>query len=292
MSYSFQFETLTEINIDDFLAAWGMGRFGFLRGLARPAAEIFAREMMLFDEAVGAGNSLKAGGIALCRRYTGGVVAAGLEHIPSEGPVLVLSNHPGLADTIALFASIPRDDLRVIALDRPFLRALPQTSQRLFYLPDEMTQRAGVTRSVANFIKRGGAALTFPGGHIEPDPAYMSGAVESLASWSESIGLFARLVPQVRIVVAVVSHIYSRQAFHSPLAKIRRTKKDQELLSAALQILWRPYQNNVVHIAFAPPLLAADLLKTTSDLPGLTRAVTHEAQKLLENPPMEWVKQI
>ena len=276
-----QFNTLTQINIDDFLSAWGLKRFGFARGLVRPAAETFAREMMIFDDAVGDGG-LRLGGTTLIRRYTGGLQVAGAENIPREGATLILSNHPGLTDTVALFASIPRNDLKIIALDRPFLRALPHTSQKLFYLPDEPTHRAGVTRAVANFLKHGGAAVTFPAGEIEPDPVIQTGAIESLALWSESIGLFARLLPQLKIVVAIVGAVLLEEAQRNPLTKLRRSKKDRELLGAAMQIFWRPYQRNIVRVAFAPPLLASDLLKANSSPAAVTKAVTHSAKQLIE----------
>jgi hypothetical protein len=189
------FAALIEINIDDMLAAWGldqmrMGRC-LLRALARPPSAEFARQTCAFDEAVGVGG-LQAGGAMLCRRYTGGVRVAGLEYLPRDGPTLILSNHPGLCDTVALFASIPRSDLRVIALDRPFLRALPNTAWCLDLLPDDVnaracSMRAGVIRAVARHLRGGGAALTFPAGHIEPDPLALPGASAS-AEISRKVG--------------------------------------------------------------------------------------------------------
>ena len=276
-----QFETLTQINIDDFLSAWGLKRFGFARMLARPAARTFARDVIAYDDAVGAGG-WQAGGITMMKRYAGGLQVAGVENIPRNGGTLILSNHPGLTDSVALFASIPRNDLRLIALDRPFLRALPHTWSRIFHLPDDPTQRAGATRLAAHYIKQGGAVLTFPAGSIEPDPLVLDGAVDSLASWSASIGLFARLVPQMKIVVAIVGAVLLEEAQRNPLTKLRHSKKDQELLGAALQILWRPYQRNIVRVAFAPPLLAADLLKANPDTVVVTKAVTDEAKRLIE----------
>lgn len=249
--------------------------------LSRTAAETFARDVIAYDDAVGAGG-WQAGGATLVKRYAGGLQVAGAENILGEGPTLILSNHPGLTDSVALFASIPRNDLRLIALDRPFLRALPHTWSRIFYLPDDPTQRASVTRAAAHYIKQGGAVLTFPAGHIEPDPLIQTGAIESLASWSGSIGLFARLVPQMKIVVAIVGAVLLEEAQRNPLTKLRRSKKDQELLGAALQIIWRPYQRNVVRVAFAPPLLASDLLKANPDPVAVTQAVTHSAKQLIE----------
>ena len=88
------------------------------------------------------------GGLALTKQYAAGLQVAGREHIPTDAPVLILSNHPGLSDTVALFAAIARPDLRVIALDRPLLRSLPNTTQRLYLLPADSPGRMAVTRSV------------------------------------------------------------------------------------------------------------------------------------------------
>jgi hypothetical protein len=286
---------LTEINIEDMLNAWGLGQAhlgrGVWRAIAQPAARDFAREMIRFDAVVGS-DGLRRGGETLCRRYTGGVRVAGLEHVPIRGPLLLLANHPGLCDTVALFAVIPRDDLRVIALDRPFLRALPHTARRLYLLPDEVSERVGITRAVARFIRDGGAALTFPAGHIEPDPLVLPGAVKSLGEWSKSIGIFVRLVPDVSIVVAMVGGVYELAALRNPLTRLRRQPKDRELLAAALQLAWRPYQRNVVHVAFAPPLHAADLLSQYADPARIAQAITDAARGLLDDWPTEWQTEV
>jgi hypothetical protein len=291
MTAACSFETLLEINIDDFASAWGLaeallGR-RLVRALARAPSAEFARQMCRFDEVVGV-EGLGAGGALLCQRYTGGVRAAGLEHVPHEGPVLLLANHPGLCDTAALFATILRPDLRVIALDRPFLRALPQTSRYLYLLPEDLDGRAGITRHVARHLRDGGAALTFPAGEIEPDPRVLPGAVGSLASWSESIGAFARLVPRASIVVALVGGVYDPAVLRHPLTWLRRRRSDRELLAAALQLTWRRYQGHPIDVVFAPPLSAIDLLAQDRDPARITREVTSVARRVLENWPDSW----
>jgi hypothetical protein len=282
---------LTEINIDDMLSAWGLNniRIGraLLRGVCRPAATGFARDILAFD-AVVAGEDLPGGGRFLCKRFTGGVQVAGKAHISTAGPLLVLSNHPGLADTVALFAAIARRDLRVIALDRPFLKAIPHTASRLFLLPDEPSARAGITRQVANFLKKGGAALTFPAGEIEPDPLVQAGAIESLSRWSESIGFFARLVPHMQIVVAMVGGVFTPAALSNPLTRLRRTPKGRELLAASLQVAWKGYQRNVVQVAFSAPMLASDLSTQGGDVAGITALITTAARDLLAHWPVNW----
>ncbi len=282
---------LTEVNIDDVLSAWGLAnvRFGrrLLRWLARPPSVRFARDILLFDELTGK-NGLTQASSALARKHTGGVQANGLEHIPAEGPLMILSNHPGLADTVSLFACISRPDLKAIALDRPFLRSLPHVSEQLFLLPDDLNARAGLTRTAANHLRKGGCLATFPAGHIEPDPLVQTGAMESLESWSESIAFFARLAPATRIVVAVVGGVFTAEALRNPLTRLRRQPKDRELLAAALQVAWAPYKHNLVSIVFAPALLAAELTRLSNEPAAITRRITDEARRVLEHWPQDW----
>lgn len=287
--------TLTEINTDDLLSAWGLHevRFGrrLLRWLVRRPTARFAREIIEFDEKVGA-SGLKGGSTWLMGRYTGGVEVSGLEYVPENGPLLMLGNHPGLSDTIALFSILPRTDVRVLALDRPFLKALPNTRQRLWMLPDDINARAGATRAAARYIRDGGAVATFPAGRIEPDPLTQAGAIPFLANWSDSIGLFARLAPEMMIVVALIGGVANPKALYHPLTRLRRTPEGQELVGSSLQLIWKPYQNNVVKIAFAPPLHAGSLLAEKGGMDGVNQAVRDTARHLLENWPSEWQKML
>ncbi len=117
-------------------------------------------------------------------------------------------------------------DLRIVAAQRPFLEALPNVTRQLIFVPEQDGQRMGVVRAVVSHLRLGGAILTFPAGQIEPDPISMPGAVESLASWSESIAIFSRLVPEVKIVVAIVSGVLWPAATQSPITRLRRQQKD------------------------------------------------------------------
>jgi hypothetical protein len=123
--------------------------------------------------------------------------------------LLLVSNHPGLVGAVALFAAVPRCDLRVVAARRAFLEELPNTSWCLITLPEGASGRLGVVRDAARHLRGGGAVLTFPGGKIGPDPALLPGAVESLGGWSASVDLFARLAPDLTVVPAVVSGVVS-----------------------------------------------------------------------------------
>ncbi|MGJ7506048.1 1-acyl-sn-glycerol-3-phosphate acyltransferase [Variovorax sp. GT1P44] len=254
-------ETLTEVNLIDLLDSIGLMR---LRGtplcrLLRPAAGRFARTAHEFDTHVGA-HGLAQGSAWLMSRMTAGIVTSGLEHVPAEGPVMILANHPGMTDTVALFTSLAsRPDLRVIALDRPFLRALPNVARQLIFLPEEEGGRMAVVRAAARHLQEGGALLTFPAGAIEPDPATFGAqrAAASLLNWTSGYALFARLAPRTRFVPALVSHVISPDAQRHPLTLLRRTARDKEKLAAALQVTLPRYRDLVARVTFGRPADAA-----------------------------------
>ncbi len=205
-------EALTRLCVADMLSAFGLNeaRRGVagrpLELLARIPARRLAREVATYDGIVGEAG-LGAGGTWALGRMARRVEVEGRENVPPEGPLLLVANHPGLADALALFATVPRRDLRVVAAERPFLAALPNTSRYLISVSEASPRRFGAVRVATRHLRDGGAILTFPGGKIEPDPAVLPGAVEALERWSESLDLFARLVPGLTVVPAVVSGV-------------------------------------------------------------------------------------
>jgi acyltransferase-like protein len=252
-------EVLTRVCVDELLEAFGLG--GLRRGrrplelLSRVPAKRLAREVATYDEIVGE-SGLAAGGAWALERMVRRVEVEGGENVPPEGPLLLVANHPGLADSLALFAVVPRRDLRVVAAERPFLKALPNTSQYLMTVPEASPGRLGVVRSAAQHLERGGAVLTFPGGEIEPDPAVLPGAIEALMRWSGSLDLFARLVPDLTVVPAAVSGVLSPTALRNPLIFVRRRPRDQEWLAATLQMLAPVLRNVTTRVAFGSPVKA------------------------------------
>ena len=199
------------------------------------------------------------------------------ERLPLEGPVLLAANHPGLADSLALFATVPRGDLRVMAARRPILAALPNTSRFLIPVSESPSGRLGAVRTAARHLRRGGAVLTFPGGRIEPDPTVLPGAEEALERWSESLDLFARLVPGLTVVPAVVSGVLSPTALRNPLTFVRRQRRDREWLAATLQMLTPALRDVTTSVAFGRPVRAGDVPERT-----VREAVLDEARRLIE----------
>jgi hypothetical protein len=275
-----QIEVLTRVCVDELLEAFGLGglRCGRrpLELLSQVPAKRLALQVATYDEIVGE-SGLAAGGAWALERMARRVEVEGRENVPPEGPLLLVANHPGLADALALFAVVPRRDLRVVAAERPFLEALPNTSRYLIFLTGESARRSGAFRVATRHLRGGGAVLTFPGGEIEPDPAVLPGAVEALMRWSESLDLFARLVPGLTVVPAVVSGVLSSTALRNPLIFVRRRPRDREWLAATLQMLTPVLRNVTTRVAFGQPIHPADVHEG-----AVREAVLEEARRLIE----------
>jgi hypothetical protein len=231
---------LTDINLDDLVNSIGWQNSPrlarLLRTLSRPAARKFARQMQEFDSLAGETDLASASRFML-KKYVKDVRVYGLERIPSQGPVLALSNHPGMTDTLCLFAAINRPDLRIIALDRPFLQSLPNISRQLFFIGDNSKERLSAVRKAAAHLRGGGAVLTFPAGRIEPDPQIYPGALESLNSWTDSAGVFLRFAPETRILPLLVGNVLWKKMVSNPVTKLKKDREDREKLGAAFQLL-------------------------------------------------------
>ena len=235
-------QALVEINIEDMLTSFGIQKWRLGRWLAKrlfdyPARK-FARHVLDFDRGVAA-NGLTGGSQRMLPEYVRSLTINGQENLPQSGAVLILSNHPGMADTLALFAALRRPDLRILAAERPFLRALPATAGYLFFVPENEQNRGEVIRQTAAHLRAGGAVLTFPAGKIEPDPRILPGALELLNEWSISTGLFVRLIPGLPVLPVLVSGVIAAPSLSHPLTLLRRKVEDQRRLAATLQILMR-----------------------------------------------------
>lgn len=271
-------DTLARICTDDLLGAFGISEPGPVRRVLERASRVparrLARQVALYDDIVGE-SGLEAGGAWALERMARRVEVEGRENVPREGPLLLVSNHPGLADAVALFAATPRPDLRVVAAERPFLAALPNTSRYLLTVEEGSPGRLGVVREATRHLRRGGAVLTFPGGKIEPDPAVLPGADEALEHWSSSVDLFARLAPDLAVVPALVSGVISPAALRNPLVFLRRRTEDRRWLAATLQMLVPALRGVTTRVTFGEPIRTGKMNDAPSQevLSGMRRLV-------------------
>ncbi|BCX03347.1 MAG: glycerol acyltransferase [Candidatus Roseilinea sp.] len=260
-------QALTRINLQDLLDNFGLAQVRWIRPtlerLLWPQAERFTRLVMDFDRRVGEAG-LQTASREFLLRHTRGLHVAGSEHVPMQGPVIFAANHAGMSESLACFSAIPRRDLKVVANDRPFVRALPNVFAHLITVPAAEGDRFAVVRQVARHLEHGGALFINPAGRIEPDPACMPGAIESLRTWSPSLGLFVRRVPAVHVVPTLVHGVILPWTLRNPLARLRRNPKDRERAAAAIQLNVHMRQRERTPVApsvtFGRPLRGEDLL--------------------------------
>jgi hypothetical protein len=282
--------SLTEINLDDLVAAFGWQNHliprGFLRLVFRRPAAKFANQMLAFDGQVGL-TGLPEGARNSVSRFVKDIRVFGVENLLSSGPVLYLANHPGMTDTLCLFAALRRPDLRIIALRRPFLQALPNICRHLIYVSDDPVDRIGAVRKASSHLREGGALLTFPAGEIEPDPDVYAGAGESLKRWLDSAGVFIRFAPQAKIVPVVVRNVLWDKAVRHPLTRLRSSREERERLGASIQLLLQLIFNLTpvtVRVQVAPAIGLEEVGST--DTAAIHALVLDRMRRLLQNPPL------
>jgi 1-acyl-sn-glycerol-3-phosphate acyltransferase len=282
-SQSAHLDTLTRITINEMLDAFGLGGVrrgrGLLEAFCYKRAHEFAQQAATYDAVVGTAG-LQTGGLWVLDTFVRHVEIIGQDLVPREGPVLLVANHPGLFDAPALFGATPRPDLRVVAAERPFLEALPNTTRYLFVVPEQAEQRFKPVRAVARHLRQGGAVLTFPRGEIEPDPAILPDAPASLRNWSGSVEHFVRLAPDMTIVPTVVSGVLAPWALRHPLTWLRRSERERRWLAATLQFIRTTMQDIRLRVAFGTPIQTA-ALASNADPAAISQAVLREMERLL-----------
>jgi hypothetical protein len=300
----YRLNSLTEINLDDLVSSFGWEhRPGLARILRRTfvgPARNFAQVMLDFDDDIGVNGLVDAARVML-RKYirdvrvfsdpsTGSPVPAALAQagrrpLPA-GPFLALSNHPGMADTLALFSALDRPDLKIVAIDRPFLKSLTNISQRLLYVTEDPSARMSLVRQVSGHLRSGGAVLTFPAGEIEPDPNVYTGALDALNRWTDSVGVFVRMAPETAILPVLVRGVIWDRTARLLLLRLKKTREEREKLAASFQLLAHLSINSKlldITVQIGKPITIAEL--GSKDTQVIHQAVLAEMKRLIENPP-------
>ncbi|MCK4725626.1 MAG: 1-acyl-sn-glycerol-3-phosphate acyltransferase [Anaerolineales bacterium] len=277
--------TLRRSILDDLFKDFDHSRKIWIRKALEPlvwiSAHRFAGMVARFDE-----NVAYAGFREAVRQFLSAYVSdidlVGREHIPEEGPLLIVSNHPGTYDSLAIAASLPRDDLNIIATNYPLLQMLPATSQHLIFTNPQIDANISLARSTVRHLQSGGAVLIFPRGRVEPDPANFPNALDSLQAWSTSLDLFLRKVPQTKVVVTIVSGVLSPIFIQNPLIKLWQGIRDPlaiaEVTQVITQMIFKKWVQIQPQISFNLPLTLAELQEKSD---ATIHPVVAEARQLM-----------
>lgn len=254
------------------LDSWLAERLHYVLSRAtRRFSELFAEVDRIVDE-----QGLPAGALWLLRNLASDFEARGTQNIPAKGPLIIASNHPGTVDSLALTASAHRADLKIIASAVPFLENLPHIRQHLIFTPRINVQKRMVTvREAMRHLQTGGALLLFAHGTIDPDPAFMPEAQRELTGWSRSLEIFLRSVPEVQVIVSIVSGVLDPGCMRNPITRLRRARPDRQRLAMMLQLIEQMLGRRLdltPRVSFGELLNMEDIGDTEQTLQVITRS--------------------
>jgi hypothetical protein len=284
-----ELKTLRRFLMNEIRNAFGLSPKSLLGNLISPIcwppANIFAKLGLSFDQHVARLGFSEAARWVLPRFFVDHVETRGSEHIPAEGPLIVASNHPGAYDSLVVAAQLPRNDIRIIASNIHFLRALPFTEKNFIFITLDAKIRMLALRMAVNHLRKGGALFIFPRGTFEPDPAFMPGARESLCLWSKSIEVMTRMVRQTKLILSMVSGVLAPECWQHPITHIHRGLPERQRVAEFIQImqqiaLHRKF-NLKPNVTFSRPVIYEQLL---SDQDRVTpyQHIIASAQELLD----------
>jgi hypothetical protein len=270
---------------DEICRALGFSPSGAARRLLGPLfrypAGRFAGIIARADDEIRS-SGLSGGARSILADFSLKPAVRGAESIPRDGPLLIASNHPGAYDSLAIMASVPRKDLKVVISDVGFTRAFAAAREYYIYAPRDTAGRMKALRASIAHLASGGALLLFAHVEVEPDPETSPGAGEALEDWSRSIEIILRRVPETRLQVSIASGILMPRFLNSPLVRIRRNAPQRQKLAEFLQVSWQMvFPRSVqpkIHLSFSAPAEGRELPRNR-----LMPVVVAMAGRLLED---------
>jgi len=254
--------------VEEVINALGLSKTGFacrnFGWMFRPIARRLAVMLVPIDQDLG-----KYGSQVAARNFLPPFVnetkARGAESIPTSGPIIVASNHPGAYDSMALVSQIPRPDATFIISDIPLIKFLPNARKHAYFATGDSNTRTNAVRETIRLLEGGGCLVIFATGLIDPDPEVwgQEAASRELEGWSPSLELFMKKVPETKLIVAITSGVLDSAWAKSRLIRVAKPGLERRRLAEFGQVisqLLRPGRKKYnPHISFAPPVTLDDL---------------------------------
>jgi hypothetical protein len=259
-------KTIQSAITDEVFYALGLARRGTLRRafgwlFALPTRR-FARIMAAVAAAV-ADSGPPAGCQVMLDALDLRTQIYGVDNVPRTGPVIILANHPGAYDSMAIGAAIPRTDLNIIAAKTRLYQVLPHIHPHMHYASQDRVESMTVIRQAIRHLQNGGALIQFGSGLIEPDPALFPLDDDVFDRWSPSIEIFMRKVPQAQVVSTIASNVLLKRFAHHPLTHLRRKPMDRRRLAEFMQVIQQLLAPKSIAaqpcISFGPPFSSLTL---------------------------------
>ena len=229
----------------------------WVRQLIKWGAFPFTLEMVRlghhYESMVNQDGSVQRASEWLLRTCSAGVTAHGAENIPSEGALLIVANHAGMGDAIAIHTFLPRRDIYTVVFQRGLLAGLPSFVNYCIVIDED--DPIGSIRQIVRVLKEGHVVLLFPYGKIEHDPALdLQQATATLEGWSRSIEIIARQVTGIAVLPTAVGGVLSRRGLRHPITQRFKTFNRQSFFAGTLQLLFKAYRDAWVDVHYGTPL--------------------------------------
>ena len=232
---------LSESLIDEIVAAVGLPRtrltHSVFGGLFRTINERLAYLGATFDQ-ITKEQGLSAASAWALTHFCTDYQVHGAEHIPDQGPLLVVSNHPGTYDSLVLFANLQGHKIRCVASVIPFIHLLPNVREHILFAPrDDARERMLALRNAIQHLKQGGTLVYFASGHRDPDPAVYPKADRSIDLWLDVFDTFYKYVKGLRVQPTIISGVVSADWARHPITWLRRRQIDKQRLAEFGQVI-------------------------------------------------------
>jgi hypothetical protein len=286
--------TIQSAITDEIFYALGLQRRGFLRRslgwIFTPVARAFARIAAAVDEATAQGGP-PAGCQKMLDLLGIDVQTMGRSNIPLEGPVIILANHPGAYDSMAIGSLLPRRDLKAIVAKTRFYQVLPHIHPELLYASEDQGANLLVLKGAVEHLRRGGSLLQFGSGLIEPDPATHPVREDVFEKWSPSLEILLRKVPETQVVPTIASGVLLERFLHHPLVKLRKDSMDKRRLAEFIQIIQQILFPKTVdacpQISFGKPFALAEIEGDASNRRIMPAVINNVKDQL--NQHIDWI---
>ena len=263
---SISIDELRESLIDEIVKSIGLPQTKFWRRIFSPIFWLpthrFSQVGARFD-AIVANRGFHDAMQDLQAFFVNDVDASGVENIPEAGPLLMLSNHPGTYDAVILSAQVRRNDVKIVASDIPFIEKMKTVKRHFLFATRDTYKRMVVIRQAIEHLHNDGVVIIFPSGHIDPEPAFLSEAMDELENWSKAIEIFVKKVPKTLIQVALVSNVLAEKYFRHPFTKLRKQLRDRqrigEFLQVMRQLVLHKRFDHIPKVSFGKPFTIADI---------------------------------
>lgn len=217
------------------LRAGGWQQRALAAALRRPIDPI-ARLFSDIDATIGR-DGIDAGFAKLSARFVKDPRIDGAENLPGNGPLIIVSNHPGAYDVLLIGATLGRPDLSIMTSTVPLFHAMTNFHKHTIEVGTTPEGGMQAIRQSVRRLRDGGALLIFPSRQVDPDPDVLPGAREALAIWQPGIEALVNLVPHAAVVLAIASGVLAPRWINNPLLRLQKVDWQRRKLAEMLQVV-------------------------------------------------------